>query len=175
LKAIGTGDARACIFYATDDAATFSRAILDLAACPDCRGALAAAAKAHSASALSAEQQVAAISELVGVLDALDSKRAPRRRLCKVTCAPPPNTLWLEATYHKTGTVMNQGVGKAIAAASGGHLAYLNKDGEITTGYERGPRREITTGKLVREADEETRRKISLVELFCMMMAWERR
>ena len=61
-----------------------------------------------------------------------DATHRARRQL-HGACAPPPETLWLMATYHKTGTQLNANIATDVASKSGGRVAYLNKDGDILT------------------------------------------
>ena len=41
-------------------------------------------------------------------------------------CAPPPETLWVVAVFHKTGTALNKRVFEAIARSNGGAVGYLD-------------------------------------------------
>lgn len=75
-------------------------------------------------------------------------------------CVPPEKTLWLIATFHETGTVLNHGIFRDVTKASGTHVAHLNEHGEIVTNRHEKRHGHGPHSHLLEKAPAEWRRKI---------------
>ena len=73
-------------------------------------------------------------------------------------CVPAEHELWLVATHHKTGTVLNHGILRDIAKASDAHVAYLNTFDELVT--KRSHRRTGPHSDLLKRAQPHWRESI---------------